>query len=39
MRFKLDENLGVRAVAAFASRGHEVSSVHLQGLDGSSWRY
>lgn len=35
MRFKLDENLGRSALAAFQSAGHDVSSIHLQALDGA----
>ena len=36
MRFKLDENLGGSALAAFAAAGHDASSIHLQSLDGAS---
>lgn len=35
MRFKLDENLGRTAFAAFVAAGHDVSSIHLQALDGA----
>lgn len=35
MRFKLDENLGRRGLVAFEVQGHDVSTIHLQGLDGS----
>jgi predicted nuclease of predicted toxin-antitoxin system len=35
MRFKLDENLGRRAFDAFTAAGHDVSTVHLQHLDGA----
>ena len=35
MRFKLDENLGRSALAAFEAAGHDVSSIHLQALDGA----
>ena len=35
MRFKLDENLGRRGLGAFEAEGHDVSTIHLQGLDGS----
>ena len=35
MRFKLDENLGRRAFDAFIAAGHDVSTVHLQQLDGA----
>lgn len=35
MRFKLDENLGRRAFDAFTAAGHDVSTVHLQQLDGA----
>lgn len=35
MRFKLDENLGRRGFVAFEAEGHDVSTIHLQGLDGS----
>jgi hypothetical protein len=35
MRFKLDENLGTSALAVFRAAGHDVSSVHLQALDGA----
>jgi predicted nuclease of predicted toxin-antitoxin system len=35
MRFKLDENLGRSALVAFTSAGHDVSTVHLQQLDGA----
>ena len=36
MKFKLDENLGRSALAALAAAGHDVSSIHLQMLDGAS---
>ena len=35
MRFKLDENLGRQGLVAFEAEGHDVSTIHLQGLDGS----
>ncbi len=35
MKFKLDENLGGRAILAFETADHDVSTVHLQRLDGS----
>ena len=35
MRFKLDENLGRRGLVDFEAQGHDVSTIHLQGLDGS----
>ena len=36
MRFKLDENLGRGTLAAFEAAGHDVSSIHLQSLDGAT---
>ena len=35
MRVKLDENLGQRALGAFRTAGHDVSSIPLQALDGA----
>jgi predicted nuclease of predicted toxin-antitoxin system len=35
VRFKLDENIGRRGIAAFEAEGHDVSSIHLQKLEGS----
>ena len=35
MKFKLDENLGRSALAAFEAAGQDVSSIHLQSLDGA----
>jgi predicted nuclease of predicted toxin-antitoxin system len=35
VRVKLDENLGRGAAVTFAVEGHDVSSVHLQGMDGA----
>jgi predicted nuclease of predicted toxin-antitoxin system len=35
MKFKLDENLGHGTLAAFEAAGHDVSSIHLQSLDGA----
>lgn len=36
MRFKLDENLDVRAEAALSSAGHDVATVVGQGLGGAT---
>ncbi len=36
MKFKLDENLGRSAVTAFETKGHDVSSIHLQGMEGAN---
>lgn len=38
MKLKLDENLGRRGFEAFARAGHDVSSVHLQQMDGATDR-
>ena len=35
MRFKLDENLGQTAIIALETEGHDVSSVHIQKMDGA----
>ena len=34
MNFKLDENLGRSVSAAFEAEDHDVSSVHLQKMEG-----
>jgi predicted nuclease of predicted toxin-antitoxin system len=36
VKFKLDENLGQSVVTAFETKGHDVSSVHLQGMEGAN---
>ncbi len=38
MNFKLDENLGRSVIAAFEAEGHEVSSIHLQKMEGANDR-
>lgn len=35
MKAKLDKNLGRRAIAVFEAAGHDVSTVHQQGLAGA----
>lgn len=36
MRVKLDENLGTRTSGLFLARGHDVATVHGQGMSGAS---
>jgi predicted nuclease of predicted toxin-antitoxin system len=36
VRFKLDENLGIRTVRLFLDRSHDVATVHGQGMGGTS---
>ena len=36
MKLKLDENLGRRGLEAFQRAGHDVSSIHLQGMAGAT---
>ncbi|HEV3196661.1 MAG TPA: DUF5615 family PIN-like protein [Bryobacteraceae bacterium] len=36
MRFKLDENLGSRSARLFSEAGHDVETVFMEGLSGSS---
>ena len=36
MKLKLDENLGQRGFEAFQRSGHDVSSVHLQHMEGAT---
>jgi Domain of unknown function (DUF5615) len=38
VRFKLDENLGRSAINALESEGYDVSSIHLQNMDGADDR-
>lgn len=38
MKFKLDENFGVRTTALFDEFGHEVQTVHQEGLSGATDR-
>ena len=38
MKLKLDENLGRRGFEAFQRAGHDVSSIHLQQMQGASDR-
>jgi predicted nuclease of predicted toxin-antitoxin system len=38
VRVKLDENLGIRGVAIFKKRGHDVASVAGQGMQPASDR-
>lgn len=35
MRFKLDENVGVRFAALFREQGHDATTVHEEGLSGA----
>jgi predicted nuclease of predicted toxin-antitoxin system len=35
LKFELDENLDVRFAALFRERGHDVSTVHDEGLSGT----
>lgn len=36
MKLKLDENLGRGGFEVFQRAGHDVSSIHLQGMDGAT---
>ena len=36
MKFKLDENFGTRTQQVFEAEGHDVQTVRMQGLQGSS---
>jgi predicted nuclease of predicted toxin-antitoxin system len=36
VKFKLDENLGTSAISAFEDAGHDTSSIHRQGMEGSN---
>ena len=36
MRFKLDENFGTRTLQLFQTEGHDVQTVHMQGLQGTN---
>jgi len=39
MKFKLDENFGIRTQQLFRAAGHDVRTVHNEGLQGSSDQY